>query len=125
MKKGELLALNHIMGKVTIPEMTPDELYDYLSVKADMEKEVEVLNAKIEIFRKETKPEDVDENDIQEGDPKVEEWNRKYSEMYSRLLNEEHMAELPKCITRNVFPHIAKGMTTNEAVLLRKYLVKD
>lgn len=125
MKKGEVLVLNAILSRIAVPEMDPGQLYDYLSMKVDLEKSVDEIQEKAEALRKKTKPESVDENDIKDDDPNVKEWQKTYTEMYNRLLEEPYEgAEIKKCLTKESLAGVVKGLPTNEAVFVFKHIAK-
>lgn len=125
MKKGEVISLDIILGKVNVPEMKPDQLYNYLSMKVDLEKQAQDIQSKAEALRKKTKPEEVDENQIDYEDPKVKEWEKQYKEMYVRLMDEPYDGpEIKPCIDKECLVSIMKGLTTNEAAFIFKYISK-
>lgn len=128
MKNGELFKINEVLAKVVIPQnMEVDELYNYLSTKADIEKAVEPIEAKIGKFRDETMPEGVDEVALRNNDPKAVKWFETFVEMRNKLMMEEYKGEeLKPCLSKDSFAKMAAGLQTFEAMLIMKYLlIKD
>lgn len=127
MKKGDIVALNAIFSqKVKLPAMSGAQLYEVLSAKADLSAEAEAIEAKAEKFRLDTKPAEVDEYNAKMSDPSVRDWWNSYVSMRSRLFEEPFDGKLPApCIPRDLFPEMIVGLTTGEAELVFKYLVKS
>lgn len=125
MKNGEIVILNGIFGgEIRLPKMKGDDLYRVLSAKADISAIVEGIQKKAEELKNGVKPESVDEYSMQESDPAVQEWMRRYIPMQNRLYNEEYEGEFPEpCIPREAFPEMIEGLTPGKAELLLKYLV--
>lgn len=124
MKKGELIALNAAFGKMTLPDVRMDDLYPILSAKADIGKEAELIEEKAATFQRETKPEGAGEFEISLADPVNREWWNKSMAMRARLLEEEAETKVSPCIPRDLFAQMVKGLSTNEATLLMRHLVK-
>lgn len=124
MKKGELIALNMAFGKLTLPDMRMEDLYPILSTKADIGKEAEFIEEKAATFQKETKPEGAGDFEISLADPVNREWWNKSQAMRMRLYEEEAETKVEPCIPRDVFAQMVKGLSTNEATLLMRHLVK-
>lgn len=126
MKKGEIVVLNALLGKIKLPAMSGDELYEVLSAKSDIGKEAEAIEAKAEDFRKETKPEGVDEYNAKLSEPRVREWWDQYTAMRNRLMMEEHTGGIPqRCISKELLPKMVEGFSTEEAVIVMKHLLKE
>lgn len=125
MKKGEIVIINSIFGsEIRLPKMKGEDLYKVLTAKADISAIVEGIQKKAEELKNGVKPESVDEYSMQESDPAVQEWMRRYIPMQNRLYNEEYEGKFPDpCIPRDVFPDMIIGMTPGNAELLLKYLV--
>ena len=124
MKKGELIALNAAFGKMTLPDVRMDDLYPILSAKADIGKEAELIEEKAATFQRETKPEGAGDFEISLADPQNREWWNKSMAMRARLLEEEADTKVSPCIPRDLFAQMVKGLSTNEATLLMRHLVK-
>lgn len=124
MKKGELIALNVAFGKLTLPDMRMEDLYPILSTKADIGKEAELIEEKAATFQRDTKPEGAGDFEISLADPANRDWWNKSMAMRARLLEEEAETKVEPCIPRNLFAQMVKGLSTNEATLLMRHLVK-
>lgn len=125
MKKGEIVIINSIFGGETrLPKMKGEDLYKVLTAKSEISSIVEEIQKKAEELKNGVKPESVDEYSMQESDPAVQEWMRRYIPMQNRLYNEEYEGEFPEpCIPREAFPEMIEGLTPGKAELLLKYLV--
>ncbi len=125
MKKGEIVIINSIFGGEThLPKMKGEDLYKVLTAKADISAIVEGIQKKAEELKNGVKPESVDEYSMQESDPAVQEWMRRYIPMQNKLYNEEYEGKFPDpCIPRDAFPDMIVGMSAGNAELLLKYLV--
>lgn len=125
MKKGEIVIINSIFGgEIRLPKMKGEDLYKVLTAKAEISSIVEEIQKKAEELKNGVKPESVDEYNMQESDPAVQEWMRKYIPMQNRLYNEEYEGKFPEpCIPRESFPGMIEGLTPGKAELLMKYLV--
>lgn len=125
MKKGEIVIINSIFGgEIRLPKMKGEDLYKVLTAKADISAIVEGIQKKAEELKNGVKPESVDEYSMQESDPAVQEWMRRYIPMQNKLYNEEYEGEFPDpCIPRDAFPDMIVGMSAGNAELLLKYLV--
>lgn len=122
MLNSDLLGLNNILGEVKIPEdINTDDLFNFLSAKGELEEIVGELGKKIELFKKETKPNG--DAEVPEGSEDFKNWNRKFNELYIKLLQEENDVFKPKEISKDLFTRIAKGMKVNEVMLLKKGFV--
>lgn len=75
-------------------------------------------------FQKETKPEGAGEFEISLADPINRDWWNKSMAMRARLLEEEADTKVSPCIPRDLFAQMVKGLSTNEATLLMRHLVK-
>ena len=124
MKKGELIALNAAFGKMTLPDVRLDDLYPILSAKADIGKEAEAIEMKAATFQRDTKPEGAGDFEISLANPVNREWWNKSQAMRMRLYEEEAETKVEPCIPRDVFAQMVKGLSTNEATLLMRHLVK-
>ena len=125
MKKGEIVIINSIFGgEIRLPKMKGEDLYKVLTAKADISAIVEGIQKKAEELKNGVKPESVDEYSMQESDPAVQEWMRRYIPMQNRLYNEEYEGKFPDpCIPRDAFPDMIVGMSAGTAELVLKYLV--
>lgn len=125
MKKGEIVIINSIFGgEIRLPKMKGEDLYKVLTTKSEISSIVEEIQKKAEELKNGVKPESVDEYSMQESDPAVQEWMRRYIPMQNRLYNEEYEGEFPEpCIPREAFPEMIEGLTPGKAELLLKYLV--
>ena len=125
MKKGEIVIINSIFGgEIRLPKMKGEDLYKVLTAKSEISSIVEEIQKKAEELKNGVKPESVDEYSMQESDPAVQEWMRRYIPMQNRLYNEEYEGEFPEpCIPREAFPEMIEGLTPGKAELLLKYLV--
>lgn len=124
MKKGELIALNAAFGKLTLPDMRMEDLYPILSTKADIGEEADAIEAKAAKFRDDTKPKTAGDFEISLADPVNRDWWNKSMAMRARLLEEEAETKVEPCIPRDIFAQMVKGLSTNEAALLMRHLVK-
>ena len=124
MKKGELIALNAAFGKLTLPDMRMEDLYPILSTKADIGEEADAIEAKAAKFRDDTKPKTAGDFEISLADPANRDWWNKSMAMRARLLEEEADTTVSPCIPRDLFAQMVKGLSTNEATLLMRHLVK-
>ena len=94
MKKGELIALNVAFGKLTLPDMRMEDLYP------------------------------IGASEISLADAANRDWWDKSMAMRARLLEEEADTKVSPCIPRDLFAQMVKGLSTNEATLLMRHLVK-
>ena len=125
MKNGEIVIINSIFGgEIRLPKMKGEDLYKVLTAKADISTIVEGIQKKAEELKNGVKPESVDEYSMQESDPAVQEWMRRYIPMQNKLYNEEYEGKFPDpCIPRDAFPDMIVGMSAGNAELVLKYLV--
>lgn len=124
MIKAQLIELNGVFGKLQIPEMGMDDLYAVLTVKSEINDEVEAIEAKSAKFRDETKPKTAGDYQISLENPENKAWWDKFVAMRMRLLNEEAETSIVPCIPREAFAKMAGGLSTNEAAMMYKYLVR-
>lgn len=107
MKKGELLVLNKVLGGITVPEVSEDDFYKIITCKVEISTESDKIIASIEKMRTEA-----------EGD--------KLNTLINRFLDEQVKGDdIYKKIPKSVYQSLCKGITIDEAMLLKKYLIKD